>query len=286
MPICALTILVSAFLLFQVEPVIGKIILPWYGGSAAVWTACLVFFQVALLAGYLYAHALVRYVKPRAQAAIHVTLLVLSLLTLAVYPSASWQPQNSGDPTWSILALLGRTIGLPFFLLATTGPLVQAWYARRFAGSMPYWLYALSNAGSMFALLSYPFSVRAGVYHARTGPHVVVGIPGVRVGVRHGGAGVAGAAGSGTGGRRAIETHPPAVRAVAGAAGVCIGAAAGGHQPRVAECGRGALPLDTAAQPLSAEFHPVLRRRRLVPAQSVFAIAGGGAGVDGVCGWH
>jgi len=157
MPIYALTILVSAFLLFQVEPVIGKIILPWYGGSAAVWTACLVFFQVALLAGYLYAHALVRYVKPRAQAAIHVTLLVLSLLTLAVYPSASWQPQNSGDPTWSILALLGRTIGLPFFLLATTGPLVQAWYARRFAGSMPYWLYALSNAGSMFALLSYPF---------------------------------------------------------------------------------------------------------------------------------
>ncbi len=159
MLIYALTILVGAFLLFQVEPVIGKIILPWYGGSAAVWTACLVFFQVALLAGYLYAHALIRYVKPRAQAALHVGLLALSALTLAVYPSASLKPYSAGDPTWSILLLLGRTIGLPFFLLATTGPLVQAWYARRFAGSIPYWLYALSNAGSMLALLSYPFLI-------------------------------------------------------------------------------------------------------------------------------
>ena len=159
MLIYALTILVGAFLLFQVEPVIGKIILPWYGGSAAVWTACLVFFQVALLAGDLYAHALIRYLKPRAQAALHVGLLALSALTLAVYPSASLKPYSAGDPTWSILLLLGRTIGLPFFLLATTGPLVQAWYARRFAGSIPYWLYALSNAGSMLALLSYPFLI-------------------------------------------------------------------------------------------------------------------------------
>jgi SAM-dependent methyltransferase len=155
--IFALTILVSAFLLFQVEPVMGKIILPWYGGSAAVWTACLLFFQVMLLAGYLYAHALVRYLKPRAQAAVHITLLAASALTLAVYPSASLKPYGTGDPTWSILLLLGRRVGLPFFLLSTTGPLVQAWYARRFAGAMPYWLYALSNAGSMFALLSYPF---------------------------------------------------------------------------------------------------------------------------------
>ena len=157
MLIYALTILVSAFLLFQVEPVIGKIILPWFGGSAAVWTACLLFFQVTLLAGYAYAHALVRYLKPRAQAALHVGLLAVSALTLAVYPSASLQSYGTGDPTWSILLLLGRTIGLPYFLLSTTGPLVQAWYARRFAGSMPYWLYALSNAGSLFALLSYPF---------------------------------------------------------------------------------------------------------------------------------
>jgi predicted O-methyltransferase YrrM len=157
MLIFAFTILVSAFLLFQVQPVIGKIILPWFGGSAAVWTACLLFFQVALLAGYLYAHALVRYLKPRVQAVVHVGLLAVSALTLAVYPNAASQPYSAGDPTWRILLLLGRTIGLPYFLLSTTGPLVQAWYARRFAGSMPYWLYALSNAGSMFALLSYPF---------------------------------------------------------------------------------------------------------------------------------
>ncbi|MGB9458008.1 MAG: fused MFS/spermidine synthase [Bryobacteraceae bacterium] len=157
MPIYALTILVSAFLLFQVEPAIGKIILPWYGGSAAVWTACLLFFQVALLGGYLYAHALVRYLKPRAQTVVHLGLLAVSALTLAVYPSASLKPYAAGDPTWSILLLLGRTIGLPYFLLSTTGPLVQAWYARRFIGRMPYWLYALSNAGSMLALVSYPF---------------------------------------------------------------------------------------------------------------------------------
>ncbi|MGB7759306.1 MAG: fused MFS/spermidine synthase [Bryobacteraceae bacterium] len=159
MLIYALTILVSAFLLFQVEPVIGKIILPWFGGSAAVWTACLLFFQVTLLAGYLYAHAVVRYLQPRAQAALHVGLLGVSALTLAVYPGAGLKPYGVGDPTWSILLVLGRSIGLPFLLLATTGPLLQAWYARRFAGSMPYWLYALSNAGSLLALIGYPFLV-------------------------------------------------------------------------------------------------------------------------------
>ena len=156
MLIYALTILVSAFLLFQVEPVIAKIILPWFGGSAAVWTACLLFFQVALLAGYLYAHALVRYLRPRAQGALHIALLAVSALTLAVYPDARLQPYGGGDPTWRILLLLARTVGLPYFLLSTSGPLLQAWFARRFAGAVPYWLYALSNAGSMFALLSYP----------------------------------------------------------------------------------------------------------------------------------
>ena len=159
MPVYTLTILVGAFLLFQVEPVIGKIVLPWFGGSAAVWTACLLFFQIALLAGYCYAHALIRYVRPRAQAPLHVALLGVSALTLAVYPSANLAPQGACDPTWGILLLLCRTIGLPFFLLAATGPLVQAWYARRFAGRLPYWLYALSNAGSLLALIGYPILV-------------------------------------------------------------------------------------------------------------------------------
>ncbi|MCX6629615.1 MAG: hypothetical protein NTW28_18510 [Candidatus Solibacter sp.] len=153
----ALTILVSAFLLFQVQPVIAKIILPWFGGSAAVWTTCLLFFQMVLLLGYMYSHAVIRYLKPRAQMLLHAGLLVVSVLALPIYPNASWKPSGAGaEPTLQILGLLAVTIGLPYFLLSTTGPLLQAWYARRFHGAMPYRLYALSNAGSMFALISYP----------------------------------------------------------------------------------------------------------------------------------
>ena len=152
----ALTIVVSAFLLFQVQPVIAKIILPWFGGSAAVWTTCLLFFQLILLLGYMYSHAVVRYLKPRAQMLLHIALLTVSVVVLPIYPSARWKPGAGGEPTMQILGLLAVTIGLPYFLLSTTGPLLQAWYARRFHGAMPYRLYALSNAGSMFALISYP----------------------------------------------------------------------------------------------------------------------------------
>src|SRR3954453_12740147 len=152
----ALTILVSAFLLFQVQPVIAKIILPWFGGSAAVWTTCLLFFQMVLLLGYLYAHAVVRYLKPRTQMVLHAGLLLLSAAALPIYPRASWKPVGGEEPMFAILKLLTLSVGLPYFLLSTTGPLIQAWYARRFKGAMPYRLYALSNAGSMFALISYP----------------------------------------------------------------------------------------------------------------------------------
>src|SRR5579872_7241078 len=152
----ALTIVVSAFLLFQVQPVIAKIILPWFGGSAAVWTVCLLFFQMALLLGYLYAHAVVRYLKPRTQMVLHCGLLLVSLLALPIYPADSLKPSGTADPTLGILTLLLLTVGLPYFLLSTTGPLLQAWYARSYKGAMPYRLYALSNAGSMFALISYP----------------------------------------------------------------------------------------------------------------------------------
>src|SRR3954449_8761684 len=152
----ALTILVSAFLLFQVQPVIAKIILPWFGGSAAVWTTCLLFFQMVLLLGYLYAHAVVRYLKPRTQMIVHGALLLISAAALPIYPRASWKPTGGEEPMFAILKLLTLSVGLPYFLLSTTGPLIQAWYARRFKGAMPYRLYALSNAGSMFALISYP----------------------------------------------------------------------------------------------------------------------------------
>ncbi|HYW41426.1 MAG TPA: fused MFS/spermidine synthase [Bryobacteraceae bacterium] len=153
----ALTILISAFLLFQVQPVIAKIILPWFGGTASVWTTCLLFFQMALLLGYLYAHALIRYLKPRLQMVVHSALLAVSALALPVYPSLAWKPVGTEEPTLAILRVLALTVGLPYFLLSTTGPLLQAWYSRRFKGAIPYRLYALSNAGSMFALLSYPF---------------------------------------------------------------------------------------------------------------------------------
>ncbi|HUI58314.1 MAG TPA: hypothetical protein VLY04_25245, partial [Bryobacteraceae bacterium] len=136
---------------------IAKIILPWFGGSAAVWSTCLLFFQMVLLLGYLYAHLVTRYLKPRVQMAVHLALMAASLLALRVYPDASWKPRPDADPGFAILGLLAASVGLPYFLLSTTGPLLQAWYARQFHGAIPYRLYALSNAGSMFALLSYPF---------------------------------------------------------------------------------------------------------------------------------
>ena len=115
----ALTILVSAFLLFQVQPVIARIILPWFGGSAAVWTTCLLFFQAVLLLGYLYAHWLYRKIRPRAQVLAHIALLAASLLVLPMWPAATWKPSGGEDPTWRILLLLAVTLGLPYFLLST-----------------------------------------------------------------------------------------------------------------------------------------------------------------------
>jgi len=152
----SLTILVSAFLLFQVQPIIARIILPWFGGSAAVWTTCLLFFQSVLLLGYLYSHWVYRSLRPRLQTIAHLVLLAVSLAVLPIWPAASWKPAGAEDPTLRILMLLAATVGLPYFLLSTTGPLLQAWYSRRYKGAMPYRLYALSNAGSMLALVSYP----------------------------------------------------------------------------------------------------------------------------------
>ncbi len=155
----ALTIFAGAFLLFQIQPIIAKAILPWFGGAASVWTTCLLFFQVLLSAGYLYAHALVRYLRPRGQALLHVALLSASLAALPIGLAANSKSAGAEDPSLRILSLLAATIGLPYFLLSTTGPLMQAWLARARPGVLPYRLYALSNAGSMLALLSYPVGV-------------------------------------------------------------------------------------------------------------------------------
>ena len=157
MLLSAITIFASAFLLFLVQPIIAKQILPWFGGSAAVWTTCLVFFQTALLLGYAYADWSVRTLKGRRQVHVHVALLALSVALLPIVPGAFWKPSGNENPIWRILGLLAATIGLPYFLLSTTSPLVQAWFARRFPGREPYRLFALSNLASMLALLGYPF---------------------------------------------------------------------------------------------------------------------------------
>ena len=123
----ASTILLSAFLLFLVQPIIAKQILPWFGGNASVWTVCMVFFQLVLLAGYAYADAVVRRLAPRAQAIVHTLLLAASLAFLPIIAADAWKPGHDTEPAPRILLLLASTIGLPYFLLSTTGPLVQAW---------------------------------------------------------------------------------------------------------------------------------------------------------------
>lgn len=154
-----LTIFLSAFLLFQVQPLIGKMILPWFGGSAAVWTTCMLFFQMVLLLGYMYSHWVVRYLRPSNQSLVHASLLLLSLLLIPISPSLDWKPLGDENPTLRILGLLTVSIGLPYFVLSTTGPLLQAWFARERSGLVPYRLFALSNFGSMLALLAYPVLV-------------------------------------------------------------------------------------------------------------------------------
>jgi hypothetical protein len=152
----AATIFLSAFLLFLVQPVIAKQILPWFGGSAAVWATCLVFFQSVLLAGYAYADYVTRKLDARRQLIVHCAMLVVSLAWLPIAPGEHWKPTGSEDPTVLILGLLVVTIGLPYLMLSTTSPLVQAWYWRRYQTRVPYRLFALSNFASLLALVAYP----------------------------------------------------------------------------------------------------------------------------------
>lgn len=159
MLIYACTIFLSAFLLFQVQPVIARMILPWFGGSAAVWTTCMLFFQIVLLLGYLYVHWTVRLLDPKKHARLHSALLALSLLLIPITPGVNWKPQGGENPSVQILLLLAACVGAPYFLLSTTSPLLQSWYSRTGKGALPYRLFALSNLGSMLALISYPILV-------------------------------------------------------------------------------------------------------------------------------
>jgi hypothetical protein len=159
MPLFASTILLSALLLFLGQPIIAKQILPWFGGTSAVWTVCLVFFQVLLLLGYTYSHLITRHLAPRQQARLHIALLLASVLFLPIIPDAAFKPTEDTDAAVRILVLLTATIGLPYFLLSTTGPLLQKWVAPRFPEKTVYRLFALSNFGSLIGLLAFPFAI-------------------------------------------------------------------------------------------------------------------------------
>ena len=155
----AATVFASAFLIFFVQPMVGKHILPWFGGAPAVWLVCVAFYQLTLFFGYGYAHLLNQRLASSRQLVTHAILFAAALLVLPVLPDESWKPQGGAPPSLHILAMLASNVGPPFLLLAATGPLLQAWFARAFPGRSPYGLYAVSNAGSLLALLAYPFFV-------------------------------------------------------------------------------------------------------------------------------
>ncbi len=146
---------------------IARFILPWFGGSPGVWTVCMMFFQLFLLAGYLYAHLIARWLVPRRQVQLHLCLLVVSLLWLPIAPSDSWRPDGAGNPALAIVLLLVVSVGLPYLVLSASGPLLQHWFSLRSPGRSPYRLYALSNAGSLLGLLAYPFVVEPALGLAR-----------------------------------------------------------------------------------------------------------------------
>lgn len=168
MLIFSLTIFLGALLLFQVELIIGKYILPWFGGTSAVWITCMLFFQVLLLGGYAYGHLLDSRARAGAQTRLHRLLLLISLLVLGVQLflwhsplilDASWKPRAEGNPLLQILTLLAVSVGLPYLVLASTAPLLQSWWRRLYPNYSPYPLYAVSNFGSFLGLVSYPFLV-------------------------------------------------------------------------------------------------------------------------------
>ena len=161
----ACSVLLSAFLLFQVQPMIGKYILPWFGGTPTVWSTVLLFFQALLTGGYAYAYWLLDRRRERLQAIVHLALLGLSLGLLAVAalewpspltPDARWRPAGGELPVWGVFRVLAVSVGIPYFLLSANSTLMQAWVQRDGARQTPYRLYALSNGGSLAALISYP----------------------------------------------------------------------------------------------------------------------------------
>jgi len=166
----AATIFASAFLIFLVQPMVGKRILPWFGGVPAVWTLCLAFYQTTLFAGYAYAHLMIRFVKPGLhQLALHAVAVAAAIASLPVLPDAPPDALQDADPTWTVLRLLTAQVAMPFLVLASTGPLVQAWFARAHPRLSPYPLYAVSNLGSFLALFVFPFVLEPRLSLTETG---------------------------------------------------------------------------------------------------------------------
>src|SRR5262245_43459202 len=159
----ALTLFVSAFLLFVVELMVGKMITPMLGGSPAVWNTCMVFYQAMLLAGYGYAHVTTRWLGARKQAVLPTALLFLPLVVLPIAVNEDLAPSGEASPVVGLLVILFASVGLPFFVLSATAPLLQKWFANTDhpAAKDPYFLYAASNLGSMLGLLAYPFLIEA-----------------------------------------------------------------------------------------------------------------------------
>jgi spermidine synthase len=168
-PLFVVAIFASAFLLFVVQPMVGKRILPWFGGAPAVWTLCLAFYQTTLFLGYAYAHLLIRFARPSLQLGIHALVFTCAVVSLPVLPGDAWKQGALGEPSSSILAMLSANVALPFLVLAATGPLVQAWFARRYPDRSPYPLYAVSNFGSLLALLGYPILIEPRLPLSTTG---------------------------------------------------------------------------------------------------------------------
>jgi MFS family permease len=158
-PLYAGATFVSAFLLFQVQPIFGKYILPWYGGSAGVWTTCMLFYTSALMIGYLYVHLSRQRLTSRAQRLVHATLFVAACMLLPIIPSEIWKPAPERAPVGQILSTLTVCLGLPYVVLSATSPLLQAWWSDRFPDRRSYRLYAFSNAGSLLGVMTYPFLV-------------------------------------------------------------------------------------------------------------------------------
>jgi hypothetical protein len=164
----SIVIFLSAFLLFQIQPLISKYILPWFGGTPAVWSISLLFFQILLLVGYAYSFWLANRLRERYQGIIHMGILSISLLLIIlailkwptpIMPGLDWRPTNEVSPIWNIFTILGASVGLPYFLLSTNSPLLQVWFNIEYPHRSPYRLYALSNIGSLLALITYPILI-------------------------------------------------------------------------------------------------------------------------------